>query len=241
AAGYAFDGWYNEAGVKVSANAEYTFKMPEEATVLTAKFAAKTYSAAVSATTGGLASLDTGGFPADGIPYGTSLTATATVGEGYWFDGWFDGETLVSGELVYTFAMSDGGANLTARFSEKQAAVLVTVSPAEGGTVTIDAGGADVRNIPAGTTVQLRATPAAGQEFAGWFIDGTVLGKDAGYAFVAEKFTYPLEARFQKFGTNDSRENADTGNNLPLAFVLTALSALLAGGVLFLAAKRRRV
>lgn len=52
------------------------------------------------------------------VERGASATATATVTEGYTFDGWYDGDTKVSGDNPYTLTMPAANLSLEARAAQ---------------------------------------------------------------------------------------------------------------------------
>lgn len=69
----------------------------------------------LAATSGtGVSAVDGGGT----VQRGSSATLTATVSEGYTFDGWYDGETKVSGDNPYTFTMPAANVSLEARAAQ---------------------------------------------------------------------------------------------------------------------------
>ena len=49
--------------------------------------------------------------------YGKNITITATTNSGYTFNGWYNGDELITGELSYTFAMPSGDLSYIARWA----------------------------------------------------------------------------------------------------------------------------
>ena len=90
---------------------------------------------------------------------GASVTLTATPATGYRFDRW-SGD--VSGNVTSTTITMNADKSVTANFI-KVYTLTVTVSPAEGGTVSPGGGTYDE-----GTVVTLTATPATGYVFDQW-------------------------------------------------------------------------
>ncbi len=93
-AGYTFAGWY-VGGECLSTNPTYTFTVDTPIT-LTAKWTVN-ISTSVNIETAGTSTGD-GTFE-----YGSNVTVTATTKPGYIFNGWYDGDKLLSTNLNYTF------------------------------------------------------------------------------------------------------------------------------------------
>nr|MCR5658824.1 choice-of-anchor J domain-containing protein [Bacteroidales bacterium] len=156
ATGYQFECWKkNGSGTPESTNPDYSFTVTESATY-TAYFAETPvvyYTISTGVLPSGAGSVEGGGTFAEG----SSVTLTATAGEGYTFDQWQDGNTdnprtvEVTGDAVYT-----------AHFTQEEYTVVVFANPTDGGTV----GGGGPYHY--GETATLTATPASGYEFAGW-------------------------------------------------------------------------
>ena len=176
--GYAFSGWY-EGATQVSTSAEYTFTVTKSRTLL-AKAKASEYNVTVNAGTGGSV---TGGGK---FKYDTEATVTATINNGYAFDGWYEGTTKVSDALSYTFKVT-GDRNLEAKFTANKYNIVVNAQP--GGTVT-GSGSYDY-----GKTVTIKATPQTNYTFDGWYEGTTKISSNAEYTFTVNK-TVTLEAKF---------------------------------------------
>lgn len=95
---------------------------------------------------------------------GERITLTATVDEGYSFDGWYDGDTKVcdTAEFVVEDAAEDK--TYTAKFTKTIVYYTVSAeSGTEGGTVS---GGGEVAE---GSSITLTATADEGYTFNGWY------------------------------------------------------------------------
>ena len=90
------------------------------------------------------------------------------------FDGWYNGETKVSGDMDYSFTVTED-VNLTAKF---KAFVKVDVFPNRSSGTIAGAGGQ-----PFGSEVTLTATPKNGYRFVGWYRGGQLLSSDPTYTF----------------------------------------------------------
>lgn len=123
--------------------------------------------------------------------YGEQATVTATVNTGFNFCGWYEGDTLVSEDLEYTFTVTDNR-NLTARFARKPYDVVAntTVGGTAEGTATYEFG----------QTATVVATPEPGYGFRGWFEGTEMVSEDASYSFTVTA-DRTLTAQFSKVYT----------------------------------------
>ncbi len=113
-AGYVFLGWKENDQIISSADATYTFEASGDRT-LTAVFGADPDYLVILKTEGedGCGTVTGGGnYKEDGH----SATVTATANPGYYFIGWYEGETLKSEESEYTVTVEESGITLTAKF-----------------------------------------------------------------------------------------------------------------------------
>ena len=118
---------------------------------------------------------------------GERITLTATVDEGYSFDGWYDGDTKVcdTAEFVVEDAAEDK--TYTAKFTKTIVYYTVSAeSGTEGGTVS---GGGEVAE---GSSITLTATADEGYIFDGWYDGDTKVCDTAEFAVenVTEDKTY---------------------------------------------------
>ena len=98
--GYTFLRW-TENGSQVSTNANYTFTVTDNRT-LVAQFQAQSYTISVSASPTNGGSVSGGGT----YNYGQSCTVTATANSGYSFTNWTENGSQVSTNSSYTFTVN---------------------------------------------------------------------------------------------------------------------------------------
>ena len=211
AEGYHFVNW-TKGTDELSPDAEHTVTISGvkgDVTELTANFAKNSYTVNVSTNgTGGSASAS-----AATVEHGSEVTLTAEANSGYKFDGWYNGEVLVSAEANYTFTVTSD-INYTARFNEVPTgtvAIHITVASTDGTTVTNAVDGnvkAIINNIGqawatdadfvVGADVELVATNDYDQKaylFDGWYKNGVLVSNDLEITVKAtEAATY--QARF---------------------------------------------
>jgi uncharacterized repeat protein (TIGR02543 family) len=188
-AGYTFDGWY-EGNTLVSTNATYTFNATANRT-LQARFTQATINYTITATAG------TGGGATGGGSYasGASVTLRATANAGYTFDGWYEGNTIVSTDAIYQFNASSNR-TLQARFTQVQTTVNYTITATAGTGGSATGGG----SYTSGAGVTVRATADSGYVFDGWYENGAWVSSNTAYTFPASS-NRTLQARFTEDST----------------------------------------
>lgn len=181
--GYYFTGWYSGNNL-VSTDAAYKLTASEDIT-LTAQFKPYLEIKAVSSDTAS-------GSVSGGVSCkeGDTVTLTATEKTGYYFAGWYDGDTLLSADAAFSFTASKS-VTLTARFASNINVVAVSCDPAYG---SASGGG----SFKPGTPVTFSATPNTGYCFAGWYNGDTLVSSDATYKFTVSQ-SVTLTARFRAY------------------------------------------
>ena len=168
--GYIFANW-TENGFVVSSNAEYSFTVTSDRT-LVANFGATTYTVTASAnpTEGG--TIEGAG---DYVP-GQTVYLIATANEGYTFVNWTENGSVVYTNPSYQFtAISDR--TLVANFEINTYTIIASANPFAGGTIEGDG------NYTYGQTATLTATANTGYEFVNWTEDNEIVSTDTEYSF----------------------------------------------------------
>jgi len=169
--GYAFVNW-TENGVVVSSDAEYSFTVTNNRT-LVANFGSTSYTISASAnpTEGG--TIDGAG---EYVP-GQTVYLIATANEGYTFVNWTEDGSVVYTNPDYQFtAISDR--TLVANFEVNTYTIIASASPFAGGTVE------GAGEYTYGQTATLTATANEGYNFVNWTENGEEISTDANYSFV---------------------------------------------------------
>lgn len=108
----SFLGWYGDDGTLVSSLKSYSFKMPCEDVIYTAKFEWTPYSVSIN-----INDTSMGIVAGDGsYTYGQTVSLVATPNDHYSFFGWYDGDSLLSQDSSYSFGMPDKSLTYTAKF-----------------------------------------------------------------------------------------------------------------------------
>ena len=200
--GYTFINW-TENGAQVSANADYTFTVISNRT-LVAHFSTQGYVITAVATPeeGGVVS------GSGGYNFGEVCTLTATANVGYTFVNWTKDNTEVSTEPTYSFTVTET-ATFVAHFSANSYTIRATANPSESGTVS----GSGTYTY--GEICNLLATANEGFIFVEWTKNGIQVSTEASYSFtVTESEDY--EAQFQPTASVD--ENMSTSQIFPNPF-----------------------
>ena len=122
---------------------------------------------------------------------GKTTTLTATPTQGYEFVNWTLNGVEVSTENPYTATITESAeyvANFrqTGSVTPTQYTVIVSASPAEGGTAKVN--NEQSVTVESGTNVTITATPADGYEFVEWQVNGVsspILGQNDSFGVTA--------------------------------------------------------
>lgn len=136
---------------------------------------------------------------------GESVELTATVNEGYNFEGWYIVEktgygyyeqtnlVLLSENTSYTYTMQDKSVTIAAIFSSY---TLTTDSSSNTGGSAGSFTRLNNKKVSAGEIVELTATVNKGYNFEGWYIDNVCVSRDLTYNYTMEKENANIEARY---------------------------------------------
>lgn len=171
--GYTFSTWTATAGSFDNDDAtqkETIYTTGAANATLSATFTLNTHSLSTTATNGSVAVTvnDEAWNGTDEIPYGATVSITATPNTNYLFSDWsssdIDIDNTTTNPLVFT--MPDKNVSVTATFANANTEYDITIaSTIENGSVT-----ANVAKAKSGDEVTLTATPAAGYIFDSWSV-----------------------------------------------------------------------
>lgn len=118
---------------------------------------------------------------ATSVQTGDSVTLTAIPEENHIFDGWYDGEELVSTESEWKFYPAESK-NYVAKFIYVKALDIRAKSADESkGTVTLSPEEPYFEN----SEITLKATANSGYVFEGWYLDGEKVSSNETYVIIA--------------------------------------------------------
>lgn len=136
---------------------------------------------------------------------GNAVVLSALPDTGYSFDGWYQGDSLLSLKKTYEFTARNDMV-LTAKFVRIQRIYIKVKAEGEGSVSCSDKKGEYLD----GETVTVSAVPDEGKEFAGWYCDGKKVSDDAEYQFTATD-SIELTARFVSKETEPCKHVFDAG------------------------------
>ena len=193
---YVFSGWYisNEL---ISTQNPYTYEVKNNVTII-AKFkleevteTPETYTVTLTAGEGGtVTELEQTEYEAN-----SKITLQATANEGYTFLGFYEGETLITTENPYTYAVNKN-VNITAMFEVIEVTpetYTVTLTAGEGGTVTE----LEQTEYEVNSEITLQATANEGYNFLGFYEDATLISSENPYIYTVTK-NIEITANFEK-------------------------------------------
>lgn len=196
--GFNFEGWYVNGNL-VSNDFEYSFTMKDENVDIKAVYSYYSITVESWSNEQGMA----GTYPKkdnEKISVGETVTLTATVADGYNFEGWYIDGVCVCSELTYQFVMEKSNKIISAEYSYY---TLTTngyiwkwsyTEPLENvvGTYTKY----DEKKISEGETVTLVATIGDGYTFKGWYIRNVCVSTELEYSYTMTKDNVEIEAMY---------------------------------------------
>ncbi|MCF0113210.1 MAG: InlB B-repeat-containing protein, partial [Bacilli bacterium] len=212
--GYGFRGWYKN-GSLVSTDNPYAFPMPAGSLNLVGQFSENDYEVTLScdSSKGSVSGAGT-------YRYKQSVTLSASPKEGYSFAGWYEGETQISPDAQFAFAIPSHDLSYEARFTINSWEVSLASKEYKGGAYIDGSNAGSVSGAGAyayGTQVELTAIPNEGYGFAGWFDeDGELVSESPTHSFAMPDNAVDLEARFAKLYT----ATVETDGEVPEGCVL---------------------
>lgn len=201
--GYTFVGWYDNNGSLISQNQMISIKVLLEDLSYTAKFSTNSYAVNVSSEDTSKGTVTGSG----SYEYMTMVTIMAITNDGYSFEGWYDGETLISNESVFTFTMPFININYVAKFSTNSYLATAVSESSSKGSVT------GTGSYLYKSSVTFVATPNKGYSFIGWFDGDNLISSDSEYAFEIPCADVSYTAKFStnSYAVNVSSEDTSKG------------------------------
>ena len=195
--GYCFEGWYIENEC-ISKELEYEYTVSSHNVNIEARYAF--YSLTVTSWTddNGAAGTYTSMSNKKVVP-DTAVELTATVNEGYTFEGWFIDNRCVSNSLTYSYKMTDSNKTVEARYSS------YTVNTSSRNNVANVAGtytNLYNKKVAVGDTVTLVATVNEGYNFEGWYIDDVCVSRSLIYTYTMERRSVEICAKYTNYTVN---------------------------------------
>ena len=204
--GYNFEGWYIN-DTCISTEKVYNYVSTSQSVEIEAKFSSYTVNTSTEGNVANVAGTYTNLYQKK-IASGEPVNLTATVNEGYNFEGWYINNVCVSRALNYTYTMEKSNVDICAKYSRYSLSVLGTAYNAQGDTDESFAAGTYTqytnKEFSAGTEITLTATVNDGYNFVGWYIGDTCVGTNLQYTFTMEKQDAVINAVYVYYKLNTS-------------------------------------
>lgn len=215
--GVSFLGWYGKDGTLVSSLKSYSFKMPYEDIIYTAKFEWTPYSVSIN-----INDTSMGSITGDGsYTYGQTVSLVATPNNHYSFFGWYDGDSLLSQDSNYSFNMPAKSLSYTAKFVKNYKLNISTDDSTKGSIVSPTEWGE-------GLDITIKAKANDGYALDYWYDDDlnevsdnpnytfTMPGNDVSlYALFTTGYTFSVFSEDDSMGTvNDVSNRYKEGTSI---------------------------
>lgn len=197
-AGYNFEGWFIN-DICVSEELSYSFIMKNKNVELEARWSC--YTVTVNSYTDRQGTAGT--YPKkdnEKISAGETVTLTATVADGYNFEGWYIDGVCVSSDLTYQFVMEKANKTISAEYSYYTLTTNGYINKWSGNSTLEHIAGTytkyDEKKVSDGTVVTLVATVGDGYTFKGWYISSVCVSTDLEYTYTMTKDSVEIEALY---------------------------------------------
>lgn len=187
---YVFKGWKRD-GKTVSTSTNYRIDNVSSNIQVVAKFQRNSVVIKLGVNDSDGGSVSGGG----SFDYGDSTTIKAKANSGYTFTGWKENGSIVSRDSSLSINNITSDRQLTAVFKKNRYTVNLVVNPVNTGDVS----GGGTYNL--GDSVTINASPRAGYNFTGWYVNGQAVSRDKQYRIGNIQQDYTLTAQFEKQGT----------------------------------------
>jgi len=184
--GYKLSGWYHHDTL-LSTSSPYSFTMPDcqNNYEIEGRFIPESYNLVLASEDAEKGSVSGGGYH----DFNSSVSISATANPGYTFQGWYDGDTLVSANNPYVFTMPNDNLSYVARFSINSYTMTINTDQTRG---TITGSGTYIYK----SQVTLTATELSGYLFAGWYDGTTLISNNNPYVLLMPAMNLTYEAKF---------------------------------------------
>lgn len=129
-------------------------------------------------------------------PVGASIKLTATVNDGYNFDGWYIGNICIDKDLECSYTVENKNVTIEAKYSFY---TLTTMSNSNVANVAGKFTNYYNQKISIGESVELSTTVNNGYNFEGWYINGVCVSRDLNYTYIMESQNVEIYAEYSSY------------------------------------------
>jgi hypothetical protein len=212
--GYNFEGWYIN-DTCISTEKVYDYVATSRSVEIEARFSSYVVNTYTEGNVANVAGTYTNLYQKK-VANGETVNLTATVNEGYNFEGWYIDDVCVSRSLNYTYTMEKSDVDICAKYSRYSLTVLGTAYNADGDTDESFAAGTYTqytnKEFSAGTEITLTATVNDGYNFVGWYIGESCVSTSLEYTFTMEKSNITIEAVYKYYVLTTSAKYTYSGS-----------------------------
>ncbi len=187
---YRFIGWY-EADRQISMAAQLAINDVRSDMNIQARYERATCNVRVGVNNSAAGTVSGGG----SVAYGGSVTLNAKANDGYAFEGYYEGNRLISASPSVQLNNVTGDMDIIASFKGTRYTVSCNANPVEGGLVY------GMATYNADSKVTLEAKPNKGYDFTGWSLNGQIVSKDNKYVIDKLSNNYSFVANFAVHNT----------------------------------------
>ena len=198
---YTFIGWY-DGNTLLTNDLNYSFTLSDSNINYTAKWSYYSVTTEKNIDEAGTVT----SYSYTPVGQGQNVTITATTNSGYTWDGWYNGDTLLTTDLSYTFEMTEQNVVYTAKWSCYT--LTTTTNDTNAGTYTTK----NAVKTTEGTSITLTASTKSGYTWLGWYNGDELLTSETSYKFdmPAESITYTAKWACYTITTQTNNSEAGT-------------------------------
>ncbi|MDR2267719.1 MAG: leucine-rich repeat protein [Christensenellaceae bacterium] len=188
---YEFSAWMDEDNTLLSSDPNYKLKMPNDDTIIIAKYEAIDVAIDVKFASELGTVLDY----TKSAKSGSGIELVAENGIDGIFDGWFiDGVIYTTDKKLTYKVLKNSATQILAKFSERKYAFTVIMNSTEV-EITGDTYNTDYAY---GASIKVTAVPRDGYDFAGWYVENEFARNSFTFEFTMPRDPYEIEVRLVK-------------------------------------------
>ena len=202
--GYNFEGWYIN-NTCLSKEPNYTYIMKKQTVEIEARYSSYTINTICDTNCEGIAGTYTL-MNDKKVSVGETVLLSATVNDGYTFDGWYINGVCISENLNCSYVMRKENVNIEPVFSFYTLSTHGRVENSWGNEDAYFSAGTYTtysnKKISVGKSITLKATQNEGYNFKGWFINGVCVETNTEYTFVMNRNNIDIVACYDYYVLN---------------------------------------
>ena len=184
--GYTWKGWYF-GGELVSSDLQYEIEISEESRNYVATWSYYTLTTSKNISSAGTITYVSN----KKVSVGDTVELIATTNAGYTWQGWYDGETLISLETAFTYEMPAENKTLIAKWTYYT--LSTQANDFEAGTYTV----LSDKKVTVGDSIELVISTNKGYTWLGWYDGETLLSSETTFTYVMTAESKTITAKWE--------------------------------------------